>query len=107
MKRRASSRSPPPSTSSLSFERAAARHQALQLRHDLKEVADQAKVGDLEDRRLGVLVDGDDGARILDAGQMLDRAGYANRDIELRRNDLARLPDLHVVRGEAGIHRRA
>src|SRR2546427_11720582 len=34
-----------------------------QLRHDLEEVADDAVVGDLEDRRLGVLVDGHDHLR--------------------------------------------
>ena len=32
-------------------------------RHDLEQVADDAVVGDLEDRRLGILVDRDDGAR--------------------------------------------
>ena len=32
-------------------------------RHDLEQIADDAVVGDLEDRRLGILVDRDDGAR--------------------------------------------
>jgi signal transduction histidine kinase/DNA-binding response OmpR family regulator len=50
-----------------------------QLRHDLEQVADQADVGDLEDRRFGVLVDRDDGAGVLDAGEVLDRAGDADR----------------------------
>ena len=39
-----------------------------------KQVADQTDVGDLEDRRFGILVDGHDGAGILDAGDVLDRA---------------------------------
>ena len=87
---------------------AAARVDELfELRHDVEEIADQPKVGDLEDRRFGVLVDGDDGARILDAGEMLDGAGNADRHVQLRRNDLAGLPDLHVVRRVAGIDRRA
>ena len=38
------------------------------------EVADFGLVGDLEDRRLFVLVDGHDHLRILHAGEMLDRA---------------------------------
>src|ERR1700746_1494393 len=46
--------------------------QSLDLRNDLKQVADQAVIGHLEDRCLAVLVDRDDGARILDAGQVLD-----------------------------------
>jgi hypothetical protein len=39
-----------------------------------KQVADQTDVGDFEDRRFGILVDGHDGAGILDAGDVLDRA---------------------------------
>src|SRR5579863_7233692 len=46
------------------------------------EVGDEAVVGDLENRRLLVLVDGDDDLRILHAGQMLDRPRYADRYIE-------------------------
>jgi hypothetical protein len=38
---------------------------------------------------------------------MLDRARNADRDIEIRRHDLAGLADLPVVRGVAGIDRRA
>jgi hypothetical protein len=41
-------------------------HRRFQLRHELEQVADQADVGDFEDRRLGVLVDRDDGAGVLD-----------------------------------------
>src|SRR5207342_403964 len=44
------------------------------LRHDLEQVADQADVGDLEDGRFLILVDGDDRLAILHAGEMLDRA---------------------------------
>ena len=43
------------------------------------EVGDEAVVGDLEDRRLLVLVDGDDDLRVLHPGQMLDRARDADR----------------------------
>src|SRR6185369_14055005 len=40
---------------------------------DLEQVADDAVVGHFEDRRVGVLVDGNDGARTLHADQMLNR----------------------------------
>src|SRR5712691_6403940 len=46
-----------------------------ELRDDLIQVAHQAVSRHLKDRRFGVFVDRDDDARILDAGQMLDRAG--------------------------------
>src|SRR5207253_11451207 len=67
-----------------------------QLRHDLEQIADQADVRDLEDRRLLVLVDGDDRLGILHPGKMLDRARNADRDIDFGRDNLAGLPDLVV-----------
>ena len=54
-----------------------------------------------------ILVDGDDGARVLDAGQVLDGAGDADGDIQLGRDDLAGLPHLHVARHVAGVDRGA
>src|SRR5258706_11841017 len=62
--------------------------------HDLEQIAHQAVVGDLEDGRIGVLVDGDDAAGRRHPRQMLDRARDAHRDVQLRRHRLARLPDL-------------
>ena len=38
----------------------------------------------LENRRFFVLVDRDDRAGILDTGQVLNRPGYADRDIQIR-----------------------
>src|SRR3954470_658009 len=73
---------------------------------DRVEVADDAEVGQLEDRRLGVLVDGHDGLRGLHAGAVLDRTGDADGDVELRRDGLAGLPHLEAVGIEAGVHRR-
>src|SRR6187401_633023 len=73
----------------------------------LIEVRDKAVVGDLEDRRLLVLVDRHDHFRVLHAGEMLDRARDADRDVELRRHHLAGLPHLPVVRRIAGIDRCA
>ena len=37
---------------------------------------------------------------------MLDRAGYADRDVQLRRDDLAGLADLQIAGYVAGIDRR-
>src|SRR6185295_4636512 len=74
-----------------------------QLGKRLVEIGDQAIVGDLEDRRLLVLVDRHDHLGILHAGEMLDRARDADRDVELRRHHLAGLPDLPVVRRVAGV----
>ena len=78
-----------------------------QLRHDFEQVADEADVGDLEDRRVLVLVDRDDGLGVLHSGEMLDRAGNADRDIEVWRDDLAGLADLIVVGRIAGVDRGA
>src|SRR5712664_764770 len=80
-----------------------AAQQALELRHDLEQVADQADIGHFKDRRFAVLVDGHDGARVLDARQMLDCAGNADGDVEFGGYDLARLTHLHFVRRIPGI----
>ena len=62
-----------------------------ELRQNLEEVRHEAEVGDLEDRRLLVLVDGADHAAVLHPGEVLDRAGNADRDIEVGRHNLAGL----------------
>src|SRR6187549_1686268 len=51
--------------------------------HDLEQVADNAVVGDLEDRGVGVFVDRDDRVRTLHADEMLDGARDAERHVEL------------------------
>src|SRR5262249_18778928 len=51
-------------------------------RQDLEHVAHQAVVGDLEDRGVLVLVDRDDVPGGRHAGQVLDRAADAARDVE-------------------------
>ena len=79
----------------------------FKLRQDGEKITDEAVVGNLEDRGFLVLVDGDDDLRVLHAGQMLDGAGDADRDVELRCDDLAGLADLPVVRGIACIDGRA
>src|SRR6202011_5218327 len=76
-----------------------------ELRRDLEQVADDAVVGDLEDRRLFVLVDRDDRLRGLHAGAVLDRSGDAQRDVQLWRHGLAGLAHLELARVVAGVDR--
>ena len=57
-----------------------------QLRDDLVQVADDAEIGELEDRRVAVLVDRDDRPGALHADLVLDRAGDADGDVQLRRH---------------------
>ncbi len=78
-----------------------------QLRHGGEQVRHQAVVGHGEDRRVRILVDGDDHLGILHARQVLDGAGDADGDVELRRDDLAGLPDLPVVGRIARVDRGA
>src|SRR4051794_11283548 len=82
-------------------------HRLGQLRQDLVEVADDPQVGELEDRGVGVLVDGHDVLRGLHADLVLDRAGDACRQVQLRRHGLARLADLRGVGVPAGVDHRA
>src|SRR5204863_2331848 len=57
-------------------------------RNDLEEIAHDSIIGDFEDRRVGILVDRDDGLRALHPDQVLDRARDAERQIQLRRDGL-------------------
>src|SRR5690606_33798227 len=77
--------------------------QLLELRHGFEQVSHQAVVSHLEDRGFFVLVDGDDDLGVLHTGQVLNGTGDADRDVQLRSDDLAGLTDLHVVRHEAGV----
>src|SRR5450631_3665596 len=90
-----------------SDERAGARGRGSERGDELgnggEQILDETVVGDAEDRRLFVLVDRDDDLGVLHAREMLDRAADSGRDVKLRRDDLAGLPDLPVVRRVAGI----
>jgi len=55
-----------------------------------------AHMGEFEDRRVPVRVDGDDQVGTLNADAMLDRAGNARGDVELWPNGLAGLADLAI-----------
>ena len=78
-----------------------------QLGDDLEQVADNAVVRDLEDRGGIVLVHRDDALGILHTGLVLDRAGDAEGDVDLRVDGLAGLADLVVSGDPAGIYARA
>src|SRR5215216_1584457 len=81
-------------------------HGLRQLGHDLVEVADDPEVGELEDRGVGVLVDRHDVLRGLHADLVLDGAGDAGRQVQLRRDRLARLADLGGVGVPARVDHR-
>src|SRR3954453_11619773 len=82
-------------------------HGLGELGHDLVEIADHAEVGELEDRGVGVLVDGHDVLGGLHADLVLDRARDARGEVQLRRDGLARLADLGRVGVPAGVDHRA
>src|SRR5205085_9909921 len=74
-----------------------------QHRHDLEQIADDAVVGDVEDGRFGVFVDGDDCGGVLHADEVLNRAGDAEREVELRRYSLTGGANLPVNREPARV----
>src|SRR5688500_4791666 len=78
---------------------------SLQLRYEFEQVADEAVIGDFEDRSVRILVDGNHDAGVLHAGEVLNGAGNTNRDVEFGRDDLARLADLAVIGRVARIDR--
>src|SRR5690606_24734309 len=77
-----------------------------QLRGEVEQVTHHTEVGDLEDRRRGVLVHRDERLRGLHARTGLNRAGDAERHVELRRHGLTGLSDLELGRVVPGVHRR-
>src|SRR6185503_20645972 len=76
-------------------------------RNHLVKIAYDAVGSDLEDRGVLVLVDRDDRARGRHPGEMLDGARDADREVEGRVHDLARLTDLVTMVDPSGVHRGA
>ena len=74
---------------------------------DLEQVADDDHVRELGDRRVRVAVDRDDRPGRLHPDLVLDRPADAEREVQLRLDDLAGLADLLAVRDPAGIDRGA
>lgn len=64
----------------------------FEFRQGFEEIDDEAVFGNLEDQRLLVLFHGDDHLAILHAGYMLDRTRDTDGDVELRGDDLDRIP---------------
>src|ERR1700722_4095253 len=73
---------------------------------DLEQVGDSAIVGDVEDPRAGVGVDGDDRLRPRHPAEVLRRAGDAEREIDARRDRSARLADLARPRRQTRLDQR-
>src|ERR1035438_5181796 len=82
-------------------------HSLCELGQDLVEIPHDAEVGEFEDRRVRILVDRDDVLRALHAHLVLNRARDARGQVQLRRDRLARLPDLPGVGVPAGVDHRA
>src|SRR4051812_23130363 len=82
-------------------------HGLGELGQDLVEIAHDAQVGELEDRGVRVLVDRHDVLGVLHADLVLDGARDARRQVQLRRDGLARLADLRGVGVPAGVDHRA
>src|SRR2546423_15348801 len=64
--------------------------------NDVEEVADDGVVGDFEDRRLRIFIDGENGARPFHADNVLDGAADAQREIELGSDGLSGRTDLAI-----------
>src|SRR6266568_4381998 len=78
-------------------------HRGDDRRHDLEKVPDDAVISDLEDRGVGILVDGDNRVRALHPDEVLNGAGDAERDIQLRRDRLPRAADLPLHGQPSGV----
>src|SRR5436190_13988046 len=75
-------------------------------RDDRQRVADDPEVGQLEDRRVAILVDCDHAPRAADADDVLRRAADADGDVHLRADSLAGLSDLQRGGDPAGVDDR-
>src|SRR5581483_4455423 len=71
--------------------------------NNVEQISDHAVIRHLKDGRLRVLINSDHRSRAFHADNMLDRATDAESQVELRRNRLARRPDLAVHRQPAGV----
>ena len=68
---------------------------------NLVQISDDAEVGDAEDGRELVLVDGDDEVGLFHAGEVLDGTTDTASHVEVRADSLTRLTDLTLVRHHA------
>src|SRR4030042_5399768 len=105
-----SSRSRPPSQRSLKLISYSLTAQFLELflerRDNLKKVADDTEIRNLEDGRVRVLVHSHDDFGRGHAGDMLNSAGDAEGQVEVGGNGLPSLAHLVLVADPAGVHGR-
>ena len=67
----------------VSVNRPLSTQQALQFRYDTEQITGQADVGNFKNGRFRVLVDRNDGARVLDAGDVLDSARNSECQVQI------------------------
>ena len=77
-----------------------------QLRNNLQPVAHETHVSDIENRRVGVGIYGNDLFGALDGNQVLDRTGNTYPDIEVGGDCFSSLSDLSFIGHYAGFHNR-
>ena len=70
----------------------------------IRDITDQADIGNFENRHFLVLIDRHDCAGVLDTGQVLDGARDADRDVEIRTDSGSGLADLQAVGNPAQLH---
>src|SRR5579871_524941 len=76
-------------------------HRLCQRRNHLEQIPHHAVIGDLEDRRVLILIDRDHRLRPLHPNQVLNRPRNPDRQIKLRRHRLPRAPHLPLHRQPA------
>ena len=75
-----------------------------QLRHLLKQIPNQSNIRNLEDRRIGILVNRSNNLTILHTRQVLNSTRDTRTQVQLRCDVLTRLSDLQTVIREATVH---
>src|SRR5450830_101668 len=76
-----------------------------QLWNDFKQIANDAIVSHRENRCFWIFIDGNDCFGIFHTGQMLNRTGDTDSDIQLRRHNLTCLTNLPVIWYKTGVNR--
>jgi hypothetical protein len=77
-----------------------------QFRNRLEEILFEAVIRDLENRSLGIRVDGNNHLRVLHSAQVLYGTRNSTSDVKVRCDYLARLAYLPVVGAKSGVDRR-
>ena len=75
-----------------------------QQRHYLVQITNDTIVGDIEDRCILILVDGNDDIGLFHAGNMLDRTGNTDCEVNMRTDSLTSLANLQFLRLPACIN---